>query len=179
LVYDYIATEELSKAADALKAAEVVSERQEYNRWRYFGIRYQAAAAELSLVLRRLDRAQEHARILLQNASTHGVPKYIAIARRLLGDVAALDGDHHSAEEELTRSVEVFASCPAPLVEWRNHRALGRWLSARNRQASARAEFTRAKAVITHLTANINDAHLRQSFLGTDAVREVLDGAEN
>jgi tetratricopeptide (TPR) repeat protein len=177
LVYDYIAAGELGKAAEALESAYAVSDRELYNHWRYFGIRYQAAAAEFWLALGKLDRGREHASILLQNASNHGVPKYIAVARRLLGQIAALDGDHHTAEVELTCSLEVFATHPEPLIEWRNHLALARLLSSRNRPAFAREEFARAHLLVQRLTANINDPTLRQLFLQTDAVREVLAGA--
>jgi tetratricopeptide (TPR) repeat protein len=177
LVYDYIATGELTKAGEAVDAAEALSEREEYNRWRYFGIRWQAAAAEFWLVRRDLHRAGEHARVLLQNASKHGVPKYLAVARRLLGEIADAGGDHNTAEEEFTRSLEVFDTNPAPLTEWRNRLALARLLLSRNRHAAARKEFVRASSLIGSLAAAIDDPDLKQVFLGTDAVREVLAGA--
>ena len=62
--------------------------------------------------LGKLDRAEEHARTLLANAEQNSVAKYVAIARRLLGEIAAVSGDHHAAEEELTRSLEPFATYP-------------------------------------------------------------------
>ena len=109
--------------------------------------------------------------------SRTGVAKYIAIARRLLGEIAAVNGDATTAEEELTRSLEPFATHPMPLIEWRNHAALGRLLAARNRPGGAREAFKRAETLVRELAGNISDPAPRKVFLEMDAVREVIAGA--
>jgi hypothetical protein len=86
-----------------------------WSRWRFYGIRHNAAQAEYWLARRKLDRAQEYARALLANAEQNGAAKYVAVARRLLGEIAALTGDAMTAEEALTRSLEPFATHPMPL----------------------------------------------------------------
>ena len=126
---------------------------------------------------RKLDRAAEHAHVLLENASKYDAPKYIAIARRLMGEIAALHGDHNTAEEEFTSSLEPFAAHPMPLIEWRNHVALARLLASRNRPAAAREAFGRAVALVQSLAGSLTDPALRNMFLQTHAVREVLAGA--
>jgi len=83
------------KAAEALEGVQPLYEREHWARWRFYGIRHRAAEAEYWLSQRRLDRAEEHARTLLANAEQNGVAKYIAIARRLLGEIAALNGRCH------------------------------------------------------------------------------------
>jgi tetratricopeptide (TPR) repeat protein len=174
LVYDYLLAGESGKAAGALESVQPLYERERWNRWRFYEIRHRAAEAELRLAERQLDRAGEHARMLLDNAGKYGVPKYIATARRLLGEIAALNGDHNTAEEELTRSFEPFAAYPMPLIEWRHHASLARLLASCNRPAAAREAFGRARVLVQGLAASINDPALRDMFLQTDAVRKVL-----
>ncbi|HTA44892.1 MAG TPA: protein kinase [Bryobacteraceae bacterium] len=177
LVYDYLLAGEPGKCEHALERILPLQERERWNRWRFYGIRHNAAQAEYWLTRRKLDRAEEYARALLANSEQHGVPKYVAAGRRLLGEIAAVNGDATTAEEELTRSLEPFATHPMPLVEWRNHAALGRLLAARNRPAGARAAFKRAETLVRELAGHISDAALRRVFLEMDAVREVLAGA--
>jgi tetratricopeptide (TPR) repeat protein len=178
LVYDYLHAGQFGKCEEALEGILPLYDRERWNRWRFYGIRHNAAQAEYWLARKKLDRAEEHARALLANAEQTSVAKYVAIARRLLGEIAAVNGDPNAAEEELTRSLEPFATSPAPLIEWRNHAALGRLLAARNRPAAAREPFRRAGALVRELADNIADPALRKGFLEMDAVQEVIAGAK-
>jgi serine/threonine protein kinase/tetratricopeptide (TPR) repeat protein len=179
LVYDYLLAGEPGKSEQALERILPLYEieRSMGAAWRFYGIRHHAAQAEYWLARRKLDRAGEHARALLANAERRGVPKYIAVARRLLGELAAVSGDAATAEEELTRSLEPFATHPMPLIEWRNHAALGRLLAGRKHPAGARAAFKRAETLVRELAGNISDPALRKVFLEMAAVREVIAGA--
>jgi tetratricopeptide (TPR) repeat protein/predicted Ser/Thr protein kinase len=177
LVYDYLLAGHFEKSEDALERILPLYERERWNRWRFYGIRHNAAQAEYWLARRKLDRAEEYARALLTNALQNDVTKYVAVARRLLGEIAAVSGDAAGAEEELTRSLELFAAHPMPLVEWRNHVALGRLLAARNRPEAARDSFKRAETLVLELAGNISDPAPREVFLEMDAVREVIAGA--
>jgi tetratricopeptide (TPR) repeat protein/predicted Ser/Thr protein kinase len=177
LVYDYLLAGEPRKSEQSLERIQPLCEREHWSRWRFYGIRHNAAQAEYWLYQRKLDRAEEHARTLLANAEEKGAAKYVAVARRLLGEIAAVSGDAVRAEEELTRSLEPFASHPTPLIEWRNHAALGRLLAARKHPAGAREAFKRAETLVRQLASNISDPAPRKVFLEMDAVREVIAGA--
>jgi tetratricopeptide (TPR) repeat protein len=177
IVYDYLLAGEPGKAAEALEGIQPLYQRERWNRWRFYGIRHRAAEAEYWLSLGKLDQAEENARTLLENAANHGVPKYVAVAERLLGEIAAAAGDHNAAEEALTRSLAPFATHPMPLIEWRNHVALGRLLATRNRPAAARESFGRAEALVRGLAGGITEPAFRDLFLQTHAVREVMSGA--
>jgi tetratricopeptide (TPR) repeat protein len=177
LVYDYLLAGEPGKCEHVLECILPLQERERWNRHRFYGIRHNAAQAEYWLARRKLDRAGEYARTLLANAEQNGAPKYIAIARRLLGEIAAVNGDATAAEEELTRSLEPFATHPMPLIEWRNHAALGRLLAARKHPGGAREAFQRAETLVRELAGNISDPAPRKVFLEMDAVREVIAGA--
>src|SRR3984957_18395966 len=177
LVYDYLLAGRPERSEEALERILPLSERERWNRWRFYGIRHNAAQAEYWLARRRLDRAEEHARALLAIAEQKGAAKYIAVARRLLGEIAAVSGDATTAEEELTRSLEPFVTHPMPLIEWRNHAALGRLLAARKHPGGAREAFKRAETLVRELAGNISDPAPRKVFLEMDAVREVIAGA--
>jgi serine/threonine protein kinase/tetratricopeptide (TPR) repeat protein len=177
LVYDYLLAGEPGKCEHALECILPLQERERWNRWRFYGIRHNAAQAEYWLARRKLDRAEEYARALLAIAEQNGVPKYVAVARRLLGEIAAVNGDAVTAEEELTRSLEPFVTHPMPLIEWRNHAALGRLLAARKHPGGAREAFKRAETLVRELAGNISDTTTRKVFLQMDAVREVIAGA--
>ena len=177
LVYDYLLAGEPRKSEQALDRILPLSERESWSRWRFYGIRHNAAQAEYWLARRKPDRAEVYARELLTNAEKNGVAKYVAIARRLLGEIAAMSGDATTAEEELMRSLEPFATHPMPLIEWRNHAALGRLLAARNRPAGAAEAFKRGARLVQELAGNISDPTLRNGFWEMAAVREVIAGA--
>jgi tetratricopeptide (TPR) repeat protein len=179
LVYDYLLAGEPGKSEQALERILPLYERERAKgaAWRFYGIRRNAAQAEYWLYRRKLDRAEEHARTLLANAEQKGAVKYIAVARRLLGEIAGVNGDATAAEEELTRSLEPFATHPMPLIEWRNHAALGRLLAARKYPGGAREAFKRAETLVRELAGNVSDPAARKVFLQMDAVREVIAGA--
>ena len=127
---------------------------------------------------RKLDRAEEYARTLLANAEQNSVAKYIAVARRLLGEIAAVSGDAATAEEELTRSLEPFATHPMPLIEWRNHAALGRLLAARKSSRRAHAKPSNEPKRWCESSQAISLIRRCASvFLEMAAVREVIAGA--
>jgi len=177
LVYDYLEAGESGQAAQALEAVQPLYERERWNRWRFYGIRHRAAESEYWLHQGKLDRAEEHARTLLVNSQDNAIPKYIAVGRRLLGEIAAAAGDLNTAEETLVQSLEPFATHPTPIIQWRNHVALARVLAQTKRPAAAREAFTRAHAIVQNLAAGISEPHLKNLFLQTPAVREVLAGS--
>ena len=175
LVYDYTAVGEQGRALAAMRRVDALFDRDNWNRWRFYDIRQQAGGAEYWLAARQLDRAEEHARRLLSNAQRYDVPKYLAIARRILGEIAAMSGDLDVAEEQLQLSIEPFGKTPAPLAEWRCHAVLGKvLLQGGKHPAAAREAFARAAGVIQQIAANIADPELRSGFLGAHDVRQVL-----
>ena len=175
LVYDYTAVGEQGRALAAMSRVDSLFDRDNWNRWRFYDIRQQAGGAEYWLAARQLDRAEEHARRLLSNAQRHGVQKYLAVAHRILGEIAAMSGDLNTAEEQLQLSIEPFGKTPAPLAEWRCHAALGKvLLQGGKHPAAAREAFARAAGKIQQIAASITDPELRSGFLGAHDVRQVL-----
>jgi DNA-binding winged helix-turn-helix (wHTH) protein/tetratricopeptide (TPR) repeat protein len=175
LVYDYAAAGDDAKAVAAMQRVDALYDLEVWMRWRFFDIRQQAAGAEFWLGARNVDRAEDYARRLLANAQRYGVPKYIAIAHRVLGEIATVVGDANTAEEEFIQSLQPFEKNPAPLVEWRNHAAFGRLLlDSGRRPAAARDAFSRAATVLQQICGSITEPELRSAFLEEPAVRQVI-----
>ena len=175
LVYDYTAIGERGKAVAAMTQVDMLVDRDNWNRWRFYDIRQQAGGAEYWIAERQLDRAEEYARRLLLNAQRHGVEKYRAIAHRILGRIAAMVGDLNLAEQEALLSLEPFERTPAPLAEWRCHVALGKVLLQRGkRPAAAREAFARAVGTIQQIASSISAPELSVGFLSAHDLRQVL-----
>jgi hypothetical protein len=49
LIYDFLAVNQPSKALDSMEKVEPLFERERWNQWRFFGVRYHAARAEYCL----------------------------------------------------------------------------------------------------------------------------------
>ena len=173
LVHDYTALGEPTKARAAMEQADSVYDREIWNRWRFFDIRHQAACAEYWLAAGKLDRAREHAQTLLNNAVRYGVPKYVAVGRRLLGEILSISGDTNAAEQEFDQALQALKANPAPLVEWKTHASLGRLLLGCHRPAAARESFQKAASVVCGLAAGIVDPDLKACFLDQLEVRQV------
>ena len=177
LVYDYFLTGDAARAVKAIERVDSLYDRELWNRWRFYEVRQQAASAECRLAQGELDRAREYAGTLLANAQRYFVPKYIAVAHRLLGEISAMEGDLAAAEAALLNSIASLADHPAPLVEWRIHAALGRLLQQSGKRPAAAAEsFRRAAAVIRKVAQSIEDAELQAAFLNGESVRQSLAG---
>ncbi|MGH9662237.1 MAG: AAA family ATPase, partial [Bryobacteraceae bacterium] len=84
--------------AAAVYYARATAKRDEWVRWRFQGIRLEAATAEQALAEGRLDVAGEHARRTLENAQHQQVANYVAVAQRVLGEAAAARGRIEEAE---------------------------------------------------------------------------------
>ena len=157
--------------------AESIFERDAWFRWRY-NIRLQAGTCEHWLAQGDLAQAREYANRLLDVATHYEARKYMAVAHKLLAEITMACDDRAEAEAELNIALEVLREYPAPLVAWKTHAALGRLRSQLGDTSSAREAFSHAAAIVKSIADNTDDDTLRQTFLNSAAVKEVLDGAE-
>jgi serine/threonine protein kinase/tetratricopeptide (TPR) repeat protein len=176
LSHDHTQRSEGDKALAALGDAEAIFERDEWNRWRFHRIRFHAATAEHLLFQGNLERASEHALSLLENAVHHNVPKYVAVAHKLLGEIAASRGNLPEAEAELIAAVTQLDTHPAPLLAWKVYAALGQLRLRQGDDDCAHQAFSKASVIIDKIAGAVNDERLRSVFLNSESVREVLAG---
>ncbi len=163
------------KSIPALREAEACLTRDAWNRWRY-NLRLQAGVSENWLSRGDPDKAEEHARRLLEAATHYEAHKYIAVSCKLLAEAAMARGDLADAEVKLAAAFELLRSYPAPLVAWKTYAVLGRLQRQMGDGESAREAFAGAAAIVDEIAANVRDDGLRATFLNSTAVREILDG---
>jgi tetratricopeptide (TPR) repeat protein len=178
LIHDYSDRGDAGKAAEAIEAVHAIRDRDAWHAWRFFDIRFQAATAEHCLSQGDPERAATHARLLLSNATRQWVPKYIAIAHRLLAELAIASGDYPGAAAELHASLEQLRSHPNPLVAWKVYVLLGRVRYHLGELEAAREAFSAAAAIVDRIAGSVTDENLRATFVNSAAVREVRDGSE-
>jgi serine/threonine protein kinase/tetratricopeptide (TPR) repeat protein len=161
----------------AFRETQEIFQRDAWFRWRY-NIRLEAARASHCLRQGDLQKAGEYAQGLLDTATQHEVHKYIAEAHRLKAQIAVVAGDPTTAETEFSAALDELQRYPAPLTAWRTYADLGRLHLDRSNLDDARSAFTKAANIIHTCAANVTDDGLREIFLNSGAVREVMAGAE-
>jgi serine/threonine protein kinase/pimeloyl-ACP methyl ester carboxylesterase/tetratricopeptide (TPR) repeat protein len=157
----------------ALSEAEEARDRDTWMQWRH-NLRLQAAQAEYWLAQGDADRSEEYARELLRVATQHDCRKHMANAHKLLGEIAIHRGYPEEAERELTSAVTLLEKYPAVLLAWKTYAALGRLRRERGEVELARENFAGAAQIINQIAGNVADQGLRNTFLSSKAVSEVL-----
>ena len=177
LGYDYLHMSEGDKTLAAFRQVEAIFERDALGRWRY-NIRLHAGQAEYWLAQGNPTKAEAYGRRLLEMASHYEARKYVAIAHKLLAEVAIARGDPAEAKSELAAALAQLASHPVPIVAWKTYAALGRLHSQLDEDRAARAAFAQAAAIVRQIAGNVHDEQLRGTFLNSAAVREIFESGE-
>lgn len=176
LAFDYTQAAQGEPAAAALEKARVASTRDRWFHW-FFDIRLEVAQAEYWLVQGDLDGVKGGAERLLEAATRHDACLYIAVAHRLLADVALTRGQPLAAAALIGTALEQLRLHPAPLFAWRAHAMLGRVQSALGAHEEALRAYREAADIVRAIAASVDEEALRAIFLESSAVREVLDAA--
>ena len=178
LGYDYVQQGATEESRSVLKQAEEARDRDVWMQWRH-NIRLQAGQAEFWLAHKEPGQAEKYARDLLEAATRYGCRKYRATAHKLLGEIASLRGQPEEAQAQFETAVALLEQYPAVLVAWKTHAALGRFCAQQGRSEAAGAAFGRAAVIINEIAGNVDDEELRQNFLTSALVREVLDNVHS
>ncbi|CAN5680712.1 hypothetical protein BH20ACI3_BH20ACI3_11140 [soil metagenome] len=173
---DYTHAGDVEKTLSAFHQVRDIFERDAWFRWRY-NIRLQAATAEHWLRGSDLERASQFALQLLDTATQYEAHKYIAWAHRLLAQVAIANGELAEGEKQLNAALSELREYPSPLVAWKTYAELGRLKSQLGDSSSAREAFAQAAEIVNSIVASVSDEGLRTTFMTSEAVREVLNGA--
>lgn len=167
-----------AETISAFHKVREIFDRDAWFRWRY-NIRLHAAMAEHALRQRDATKAREITGRLLETATEYEVHKYIAVAHKLFAEIALAEGDQVNADVEFGIALAELKKHPVPVVEWRIQAQLGRLRTAAGDIAGARMAFGRAAEIVHHIAGSVNDGLLRDGFLNSDGVREVLEGADS
>jgi predicted ATPase/predicted Ser/Thr protein kinase len=173
---DHRHTGESEQTASVFREVENIFRRDAWFRWRY-NIRLQAGACEHHLAGGDLVKAEEHAERLLETAAHYGARKYIAVAHKLLSEIAVARNDFQTAEAELDAALGEIETHPVPIVAWKVYAAVGRLRARTGDEGEARRAFARAADIVQEIAGNVREERLRSVFLNAAPVREVLENA--
>jgi len=172
LGYDCSHAADAEKALSSFEKAGAILEVDIWSRW-LFRIRLFAGLATHHLSQRELVKAETYARLLFESASRYECRKYIAVADKLLAEVAIARDDLTQAEAHLNAALHRLAAYSVPLVEWKIYSLLGR-LRLQLRDGTATQALEKARRIVQSIAARVEDEQLRASFLGSPTVQGFL-----
>jgi tetratricopeptide (TPR) repeat protein len=175
LSHDYIESGQLDAAHESLDSLEKDHSHEAWFGWLYT-IRLEDALADYWLARGRPVQAEEHACRLLELAELRQASTYVATAHKTLFEAAHAAGDSASVASHVAAALGELQSHPAPLSAWRLHAAIGRLRTATGDREGARTAYGDAASAARKLAAGIDEADLRETFLGSPAVRAILLG---
>jgi hypothetical protein len=177
LCVDDVRTGNPARAAQILASLEAGAREGAWFRWMN-ELRVEAVAGEYWLARGDHAAARQRAARLLVVSSTLGARTYRCAAERVRIEAALEDGlDLEAAARGLEESLADLERLTAPLEGWKSGRALGRALLRLGRAADARRAFAAAAAHVRTIAAGTRDEGLREAFLASAPVREVLERA--
>jgi hypothetical protein len=161
-------------AAAVLATLEDRAGRSGWFRW-LNGLRLETVATEHHAARGSLDAALERATRLSALAVLVGARNYACTAARFMAELAlAGRGDLGEAVARLETALAAHDSFRAPLETWKSRRALGLLRRALGDAAGAAEAFAAAAADVDAVARGVDDAGLRDGFLASPAVREVV-----
>jgi tetratricopeptide (TPR) repeat protein len=162
---------EPDRARDHLSAAETLLAGDEWFRWVYT-IRFHAVYAEYWLSKGNPAEADRCAKASLELASATRRRKHIAWARKLLGDVAAMEDRPRDAVASYVAGLSQLQHHPCPSVQWKISAALAA-THAKLRQSEETAHWRAAtQHVLRELAASIREGPLQIRFRQSRVARE-------
>ena len=84
------------------------------------------------------------------------------------------EGDPAAAESEFGAALEEIEKFPAPLVAWKTYANLAQLKSSAGDFDAAHAAYAKAAAIVKDIAAHVDEESLRELFLESAAVKEVL-----
>jgi len=175
LALNHLGLGEPNRADEHLAAAGRLLAEDEWFRWVYT-IRFHSARAEYWLAKGNPAEAGTCAMASLDLARTTRRRKHVAWARKLLGDVAAMEDRPREAVAHYEAGLSTLQRHPCPSVQWKISAALAA-AHARLHQ-SEEAEECRAatQRVLRDLAASIREGPLQTRFRQSRIVREFRAG---
>jgi hypothetical protein len=171
LALNYLTLGEPDRAREHLSTAETLLAGDDWFRWVYT-IRFHAAFAEYWLSKCQPAEAATCAKASLQLASATRRRKHIAWARKLLGDVAAMEDRPRDAVASYLAGLSELQHHPCPSVQWKISAALAAThVKLRHSQETAHWRAV-TQRVLRELAASIREGSLQSRFRQSPVARE-------
>ena len=97
--------------------------------------------------------------------------KRVVSARKVLGEIAVLEGCAADARHEFNAALAILDRHPCPTIEWQILKSAATVARGEER----RDLLARAASVVQGLSASIRQPGLQTSFLRSKAIRDLLD----
>jgi tetratricopeptide (TPR) repeat protein len=163
------------QAAALLAELESRAASSTWMRW-LSELRLAAAATEHWAACGDRERTFRHAAHLAEASDRLGARDYRCAAARLrTSTVLELGGDLAEVACDLATSLDRLRATPAPLETWKSARLLALARKRLGDAEGAREAYEEAARAIRVIAAGTRDEGLREGFLATAAVREVLE----
>jgi predicted ATPase len=161
-------------ASDLLAILEDGTRTRDWFRWMN-ELRLETAASEHYAARGAFEETRSRAARLAAVARRVGARNYVCTAARL-GAQAALagHGDTGEAAAKLQRALGALERLPAPLETWKARRVLGLLRRRSGDEANARRAFVTSARDVETIARGTDDQALRDGFLASPLVREVL-----
>jgi hypothetical protein len=164
-------------ASDLLAILEDGTRTRDWFRWmnelrrEWIAAEYHAARGDYQATASRASRLEAVARRL-------GARNYLCTAARIGAEVALNQGDDgRDALARLEQALGALREYPAPFETWKARRVVGLLQRRLGNQRAANAAFVASAADVDRIMRGTHQPALRESFLGSPAVREVLTQA--
>jgi tetratricopeptide (TPR) repeat protein len=174
LCVDDVRAGDPDKAAAVLATLEQGIHRSGWLRWMN-ELRLETAAAEHYAARGALEAAIDRATRLARVAARVGARNYACAAARVIAEAALTRGrDLAATAHGLARALATLDAFPAPLESWKSRRVLGLLQRRLGDEAAAQRAFSASAVDIDRIARGVDEAPLREGFLASPAVREVL-----
>ena len=120
-----------------------------------------------------IERARAFAEECIARATKSGTKKNIAKGQRLLGQALAAGGDHSAAADAIRVAIDIAGETGNPTQLWKSWAALGDVRTSSGDGAGAAEAYGEALRVIDGVASGLADDELRETFLGSQAVRTI------
>jgi tetratricopeptide (TPR) repeat protein len=146
--------------------------------WRYKQRMFHSYG-ELWLARGDLNKALAYADECLALAEQSKSQKNIVKGRRLKGQVFQAQGKLAEAGRELSIALEVAERISNPTQLWKTYATLGDLRQAQGRPDDARRGYGDAVSVIEEVASGLKDKSLRDTFMGSHVIQEIVQKAES
>jgi tetratricopeptide (TPR) repeat protein len=171
LALNYLGLGDPDRAHEHLSAAGTLLADDEWFRWVYT-IRFHAARAEYWLAKGNSAEAGTSATASLDLATTTRRRKHIAWARKLLGDVDAVEDRPREAVAHYEAALSALQRHPCPSVQWKITAALAAAHATLRQPDQAEQWRATTRCTLQELAASIREGPLHTRFRQSRVVRE-------
>lgn len=173
---DYGAQNQHDRALSYLKPTLERVEREAFgaHRWRW-KVRLLVGLAEVHCNRGAFGDALRYVEAGLEEARATSSQKYVAKGWGLRGKILAHYGNTEAAGEEIRRAFTLAEHLRCPSLSYPLANELGRWFERAGRKREAAVLYGKAKAIIEHMGATVEDQTLRSIFLQSALVQTILE----